>query len=69
MSRFKGTTCDSCGVSVNGIQMKGWAKITFFCQGETERLDLCPQCAAYVSGFIVDGCERSHMRDGKRVEQ
>jgi hypothetical protein len=49
--------------------MKGWAKITFFCQGETERLDLCPQCAAYVSGFIVDGCERSHMRDGKRVEQ
>lgn len=69
MSRFKGTTCDSCGVSVNETHVTGWAKVTFFCSGETERLDLCPQCAAYVSGFIVDGCERDYKRDGKRVER
>lgn len=69
MSRFKGTACDSCGVSVNGIQMKGWAEVTFFCQGETERLDLCPQCAAYVSGFIVDGCRRDYKRDERMAER
>lgn len=33
------------------------------------RLDLCPQCAAYVAGFIEEGCERDYKRDVKRVEQ
>lgn len=69
MSRFKGTTCDSCGVSTNDTQVIGWAELTFFCSGETERLDLCPQCAAYVSGFIVDGCERDYKRDERMAER
>lgn len=69
MSRFKGTTCDSCGVSANDTQVIGWAEVTFFCSGETERLDLCPQCAAYVSGFIVDGCEHDYKRDERMAER
>lgn len=69
MSRFKGTTCDSCGVSANDTQVIGWAEVTFFCSGETERLDLCPQCAAYVSGFIVDECERDYKRDERMAER
>ena len=69
MSRFKGTTCDSCGVSANDTQVIGWAKVTFFCSGETERLDLCPQCAAYVSGFIVNGCKRDYKRDERMAER
>lgn len=69
MSRFEGTTCDSCSVSVNGTRVKGWAKVTFWCSGESERLDLCPQCVAYVSGFIVNGCKRDYKRDEKGEER
>lgn len=29
----------------------------------------CPKCAAYVAGFIEEGCERDYKRDGKRVER
>lgn len=60
MSRFEVTTCDSCGDS---------ARVVFWGLNDPRRLDLCPQCAAYVAGFIEEGCERDYKRDVKRVEQ
>ena len=69
MSRFEGTTCDSCGVSVNDTQATGWANVVFLGLGKADRFDLCPECAARVSRFIEEGCERDYKIDGKRVEQ
>lgn len=69
MSRFEGATCDSCGVSVNDTQATGWANVVFSGLKEPKRLDLCQQCAAYVAGFIEEGCDRDYKRDGKRVVQ
>lgn len=69
MSVFEGTTCDSCGVSVNETQVTGWAKVVFCGSKEPKRLDLCPQCAAYVAGFIEEGCERDYKRGERVVER
>lgn len=69
MIRFDGATCDSCGVSASENQMKGWAEVVFWGLKDLKRLDLCPQCAAYVAGFIEEGCERDYKRDGKRVKR
>lgn len=69
MSMFEGTTCDSCGVSVNKMQADGWAKVVFFGLKEPKRLDLCPQCAAYVAWFIEDGCKRDYKRGERVVER
>lgn len=69
MSRYEGTTCDSCGVSIRETQKTGWAEVTFWGLGEQERLDLCPQCAAYVAGFIEEGCERDYKRGGRVIER
>lgn len=69
MSRFEVTTCDSCGVSVNETQVTGWAVLVFWGLGKADRFDLCPECAARVSRFIVDGCERTYEKDQKRGER
>lgn len=68
MSRFDGTTCDSCGASVTETQKTGWAEVTFWGLGEQERLDLCPQCAACVRGFIEKGCGSEYERDSRSLE-
>lgn len=64
MSRFEGTTCDSCGLSIRETQKTGWAEVVFWGLGEQRRFDLCPQCAARVSMLIGDG--RAHEKDQKR---
>ena len=69
MSRFEGTKCDSCGVSVNKTQVTGWAEVVFWGLGESKRLDLCPKCADYVSGFIAEACERDYKRDERMAER
>ena len=66
MIRFDGATCDSCGVSASENQMKGWAEVVFWGLKDLRRLDLCPECAARVSRFIVDGCERTYEKDQNR---
>lgn len=66
MSSFEGTTCDSCGVSVNETMASGWAELVFWGLGKADRFDLCPECAARVSRFIVDGCERTYEKDQNR---
>ena len=66
MSRFEGTTCDSCGASINETQVTGWAEVTFWGLGEQRRYDLCPQCAECVRGFIEKGCGRYYQKDQKR---
>lgn len=66
MSRFEGTTCDSCGVSISETQKTGWAEVVFWGLGKADRFDLCPECAARVSRFIVDGCERTYEKDQNR---
>lgn len=58
MSRFEGTVCDSCGSSVNDTEATGWAVLIVWWAGDRHTLDLCPQCADKVRGFIDDGCER-----------
>lgn len=69
MSRFEGATCDSCGFSIKEAQKIGCAKVVFWGLGKADRFDLCPECAARVSRFIEEGCERDYKIDGKRVEQ
>ena len=69
MSMFDGTTCDSCGFPIKEAQKIGCAKVVFWGLGKADRFDLCPECAARVRRFIVDGFERDYKRDGKRVEQ
>ena len=69
MSKFEGTTCDSCGVSIHETQKTGWAEVTFWGLGEQERFDLCPQCAERVRGFIEKGCGRYYKRDERMAEQ
>lgn len=68
MSKFEGTTCDSCGASVKDTQVKGWAEVTFWGFGEKKVLDLCPQCADCVSKFIDNGCGREYTRGERRAE-
>ena len=63
MSRYEGTTCDSCGVSIKETQKTGWAEVVFWGLGEQERLDLCPQCAERVRGFVENGCGRYYQKD------
>lgn len=67
MSRFEGTTCDSCGISIHETQKTGWAEVTLWGLGEQEKLDLCPQCAKRVNMLIGDRC--AHEKDQKRVER
>lgn len=69
MSMFYGATCDSCGASIKEAQKIGCAKVVFWGLGKADRFDLCPECAARVSRFIEEGCERDYKIDGKRVEQ
>lgn len=69
MSKFEGTTCDSYGASIHETQKTGWAEATFWGLGEQERLDLCPQCAERVRGFIEKGRGRYHKRDERMAEQ
>lgn len=69
MSRFEGTTCDSCGVSIHETQKTGWAEVTFWGLGEQERLDLCPQCAERVRGFVEKGCGRYYQKDQNRCKE
>lgn len=66
MSRFDGTTCDSCGVSVNDTEVTGWAELIVWWAGDRHTLDLCPQCAGKVREFVDDGCERIYKGDEKR---
>jgi hypothetical protein len=66
VSRFEVTTCDSCGVSDDETQLTEWAEVVFWGLKEPRRLYLCPQCAAYVAGFIEEGCERDYKHDKKR---
>lgn len=55
---------------VRGLRQQdagGWmGQGRFFGLKEPKRLDLCPQCAAYVAWFIEDGCKRDYKR-GERV--
>lgn len=67
MSRFEGTVCDSCGISVHETQKTGWAEVTFWGLGEQVRYDLCPQCAKRVSLLIGDGV--AHEKGQKRGEE
>ena len=69
MSRYEGTTCDSCSGSIHETQKTGWAEVTFWGLQEQERFDLCPQCAERVRGFIENGCGRYYKRDGGMVER
>lgn len=69
MSMFDGATCDSCGASIKEAQKIGCAKVVFWGLGKADRFDLCPECAARVSRFIVDGCERTYEKDQKRGER
>ena len=67
MSRFEGTTCDSCGLSIKETQKTGWAEVVFWDLGEQRRFDLCSQCAARVSMLIGDGI--AHEKDQKMGER
>lgn len=69
MSRFEGTTCDSCGVSIHETQKTGWAEVTLWGLGEQERLDLCPECAERVRGFVENGCGRYYQKDQNRCKE
>ena len=69
MSRFEGTTCDSCGVSANETQVTGWAELVFWGLGKADRFDLCPECAERVRGFVEKGCGRYYQKDENRCKE
>lgn len=65
MSKFEGTTCDSCGDFVKDTRVTGWAEVTFWGLVDNKVFDLCPQCAIRVSEFIENGCGREYTREEK----
>lgn len=67
MSRFEGTVCDSCGISIHETQKTGWAEVTFWGLGESERYDLCPKCAKRVR--LLFGDNSAHEKGQKRGEE
>ena len=66
MSRYEGTTCDSCGLSIRETQKTGWAEVVFWSLGEKKRYDLCPQCAGRVRLLIGDECAHKKDQKGER---
>lgn len=75
MSRFEGTTCDSCGYSVKDTRVTGWAEVTgwsevtFWGLVDNKVFDICPQCASRVNEFIENGFGREYTRGEKGAEQ
>lgn len=67
MSRFEGTVCDYCGISIHETQKAGWAEVTFWGLGEQGKYVLCPQCAKRVS--LLFGDRSAHEKGQKRGEE